>query len=277
MIGMSKRNTIGPEYKGLRCEGTDYPFVLTTDTLYAITTNGLKNKLQTTISAFNIAKSQQSIYENSNWVIFINLEVDINFFYKQNLYVVHYTDQYTINAKYDSITVTKHVDQYEIMLRKSYEEFVLSEMFFPKRKYYIGFGKNSTLVKFIYREGLENLSSPVCQDNGLYSITNLGALLFAKDLNEFARLGRKAMRVVQYKGINRLLIQKEETFVQGYAVCFENIVRYVNALLPSNEDVNAVQLSTTTKFPLPSVREAIANAILCKHLHKMAYVKSCIM
>lgn len=50
------------------------------------------------------------------------------------------------------------------------------------------------------------------QDNGLYSITNLGALLFAKDLNEFARLGRKAMRVVQYKGINRLLIQKEESF-----------------------------------------------------------------
>ena len=52
------------------------------------------------------------------------------------------------------------------------------------------------------------------QDNGLYSITNLGALLFAKDLNEFVRLGRKAMRVVQYKGINRLLIQKEEPFIK---------------------------------------------------------------
>ena len=105
------------------------------------------------------------------------------------------------------------------------------------------------------------------QDNGLCSITNLGALLFAKDLNEFARLGRKAMRVVQYKGINRLLIQKEETFVQGYAVCFENIVRYVNALLPSNEDVNAVQLSTTSKFPLPSVREAIANSLIHQDLY----------
>ena len=58
------------------------------------------------------------------------------------------------------------------------------------------------------------------QDNGLYSITNLGAILFAKDLNEFARLGRKAMRVVKYKGVNRLLIQKEEPFSQGYAICF---------------------------------------------------------
>ncbi|MBQ1176146.1 MAG: putative DNA binding domain-containing protein [Paludibacteraceae bacterium] len=100
------------------------------------------------------------------------------------------------------------------------------------------------------------------QDNGLYSITNLGAILFAKNLNEFARLGRKAMRVVQYMGINRLLIQKEEPFNQGYAVCFENIVRYVNALLPSNEDVNSVQLLTTSKFPLPSVREAIANSLI---------------
>ena len=105
------------------------------------------------------------------------------------------------------------------------------------------------------------------QDNGLYSITNLGAILFAKDLNEFSRLGRKAMRVVLYKGINRLLIQKEETFVQGYAVCFESIVRYVNALLPSNEDVNAVQLSTTSKFPLPSVREAIANSLIHQDLY----------
>lgn len=94
------------------------------------------------------------------------------------------------------------------------------------------------------------------QDNGLYSITNLGVLLFAKDLNEFARLGRKAMRVVQYKGVNRLLIQKEETFKQGYAVCFENIIRYVNALLSSNEDVNANSLRRVSSLFLQSERSS---------------------
>lgn len=77
---------------------------------------------------FNSDKLLNSIYDNANWVTFINPEVDINFFYKQkDLYVVHYTDQYTINAKYDSITVTKHVDQYDNMLRKSYEHYGLSE------------------------------------------------------------------------------------------------------------------------------------------------------
>lgn len=99
-------------------------------------------------------------------------------------------------------------------------------------------------------------------DNGLYAITNLGALLFAKDLNEFSRLGRKALRVVQYAGVNRLAIQKEETFSTGYAVGFENAVRYVSALLPSEEVISAIQLTMQNKFPIPVIREAIANALI---------------
>lgn len=104
-------------------------------------------------------------------------------------------------------------------------------------------------------------------DNGLYGITNLGAILFAKDLSVFPRLGRKAMRVVQYQGKNRLFIQKEETFNEGYAICFEDIVRYVNALLPSNEDASSVALTTKSKYPLPSIREAIANSLIHQDLY----------
>ena len=37
-------------------------------------------------------------------------------------------------------------------------------------------------------------------DNGHYAITNMGALLFAKNINDFSRLKRKAIRVIQYKG-----------------------------------------------------------------------------
>ena len=40
----------------------------------------------------------------------------------------------------------------------------------------------------------------VRQDNGLYTVTVLGALLFAKDLSKFGRLGRKALRIVKYNG-----------------------------------------------------------------------------
>lgn len=99
-------------------------------------------------------------------------------------------------------------------------------------------------------------------DNGLYAITNLGAMLFAKDLNEFSRLGRKALRIVRYSGINRLAIKKEETFSSGYAVGFETAVRYAGALLPSEEDTSAVQLTMKDKFPIPVIREAMANALI---------------
>lgn len=61
------------------------------------------------------------IYQSSNWVTFLNPEVDLEFFYKQDLYIVHYTDQYTINAKYDSITVTKHINRYKSLLLNAFD------------------------------------------------------------------------------------------------------------------------------------------------------------
>lgn len=113
-------------------DGYIYPMAIAMNNLYANEENegsSVYHDHTCVAKRYKFSKSKllNSIYDNANWVTFINPEVDINFFYKQNLYVVHYTDQYTINAKYDSITVTKHVEQYENMLRKSYEKYALSE------------------------------------------------------------------------------------------------------------------------------------------------------
>lgn len=107
----------------------------------------------------------------------------------------------------------------------------------------------------------------VKQDDGLYAITNLGAILFAKKLSSFSRLGRKAIRVVQYDKLNRLAILKEETLEEGYAISFEKAVKVVNMLLPSKENINEVQRSSTSTFPLPAIREAIANACIHQDLY----------
>lgn len=100
------------------------------------------------------------------------------------------------------------------------------------------------------------------QDNGLFAITNLGAILFARDLSVFPRIGRKAMRIIQYEGINRLIILKEEEALQGYVLCFEPIIRLINVMLPSKEDLTTIRRTTLSPFPLTAIREAIANSLI---------------
>lgn len=100
------------------------------------------------------------------------------------------------------------------------------------------------------------------QDNGMYSLTNLGVLLFARRLNEFPRLSRKAVRVVKYASNNRLIILKDEVFYTGYASNFENIILFVEALLPTMVRRDNPLRKKETAYPLPVLREIIANSLI---------------
>lgn len=102
----------------------------------------------------------------------------------------------------------------------------------------------------------------VKQDNGLYAITNLGAMLFAKQLSDFPRLSRKAVRVVQYQGGNRLNMLKEETFEMGYASAFTGMTKYIEALIPTCESITGALREKQSAYPLLAIREAVANALI---------------
>lgn len=102
----------------------------------------------------------------------------------------------------------------------------------------------------------------VKQDNGLYSITNLGAILFAKRLSDFPRLSRKSVRVVQYQGNNRLNMLKEYNGNKGYAVGFEGLLGFVDALLPAAEIINGALREKKTAYPQLAIREAVGNALI---------------
>ena len=54
--------------------------------------------------------------------------------------------------------------------------------------------------------------------NKQYAITKLGALLLAKQLKDFEGLERKALRIIVYKGKNKIETQREHIETQGYAV-----------------------------------------------------------
>lgn len=100
------------------------------------------------------------------------------------------------------------------------------------------------------------------QDDGLYAITNLGAILFAKDLSNFPHLSRKAIRVVQYQDNSRLSILKEYTETRGYVVGFEIVMNFIGALLPSIEVIENAVREQKTEYPILAVREAVANALI---------------
>lgn len=100
------------------------------------------------------------------------------------------------------------------------------------------------------------------QDNGLYSITNLGAVLFAKKIVDFPSVSRKAIRVVQYEDDTKLKILKEYNGTKGYAVGFEGLMGFLEALLPSEEVITETVRKTVTKYPMIALREIIANALI---------------
>jgi predicted HTH transcriptional regulator len=97
---------------------------------------------------------------------------------------------------------------------------------------------------------------------GLWDITNLGAILFAKDLNDFRTLARKSLRVVVYEGKGRIKTTRELEDRKGYASGFKGLIDYVNALLPRNEVIGAALRREVPMFPLLAVRELIANALI---------------
>ena len=97
---------------------------------------------------------------------------------------------------------------------------------------------------------------------GGWNITNLGAVLFAKRLDDFASLRRKAVRVIQYSGISRIETLKELVGTEGYASGFAGLIGYINGLLPSNEVIGQALRRSVPMFPELAVRELVANALI---------------
>jgi ATP-dependent DNA helicase RecG len=96
----------------------------------------------------------------------------------------------------------------------------------------------------------------------LWTITNLGAILFAKKLDEFDRLARKAPRVIVYEGKNKLKTKTDKPGTKGYAVGFQGLVEFINGLVPANEVIEQALRREVKMFPEIAVRELVANALI---------------
>lgn len=99
-----------------------------------------------------------------------------------------------------------------------------------------------------------------------YAITNLGALLFAKNLNEFESVNRKSVRVIVYKGKSKVETIREQIGVKGYALGIVGLVDWINSQLPANEEIGKALRSDTRMYPEISIRELVANALIHQDL-----------
>ncbi len=95
-----------------------------------------------------------------------------------------------------------------------------------------------------------------------YDITNLGAILFAKNLSDFPTVKRKSVRVVTYKGNTKVDRMKEQEEILGYAIAFESLLNYINDKLPHNEEISKALRKEVKMYPEVAIREFVANALI---------------
>ena len=105
-------------------------------------------------------------------------------------------------------------------------------------------------------------------DAGNYDITNLGALMIAKNIKNFDMLMKRAVRVIRYKGTDRLDGISEKEFAAGYAFSHEEIVQYIMAVIPQEEVLEGTIRRSVYAFPEIAIRELLANAMIHQSLEQ---------
>lgn len=102
----------------------------------------------------------------------------------------------------------------------------------------------------------------VIENEKLWQITNLGAILFAKKLSDFDHLAKKALRIIRYKDNDKFTTLKDIESQAGYAVDFEFIMKSIKALLPSYEEIGLSFREEKETYPDIALRELVANALI---------------
>lgn len=126
-----------------------------------------------------------------------------------------------------------------------------------------GVPQTASVDETLHRFASEQLI--VKQDSGRYAITNLGALMFARDLDDFPTVARKALRVIRYDGTSPISPSRSKTFAFGYAK-LDQMLEYIEALLPEQEVIQGARRVTQRAFPHMALRELIANMLIHQDL-----------
>jgi len=148
----------------------------------------------------------------------------------------------------EGITLDK-IDEDKVLTLLNYPEyFSLMKLELPKN--------SEAIIEKLKEEKL------ILRKGSKYSITNLGAILFARDLDKFEKLSRKKVRVIFYQGISRTGHMREREHKEGYAILFKNLMQYILDQLPANEIIKTALREEVLIYPPIAIRELLANVLI---------------
>jgi ATP-dependent DNA helicase RecG len=102
----------------------------------------------------------------------------------------------------------------------------------------------------------------VVRHDGKIGITSLAAILFAKKLEDFPSVWRKAPRIIVYNGLGKLSTKLDVPETVGYAAGFTSLINFIDGQVPSNEVVGKALRREVKMFPQIAIRELVANALI---------------
>ncbi|MFA5827186.1 MAG: ATP-binding protein [Candidatus Paceibacterota bacterium] len=154
------------------------------------------------------------------------------------------------NRNYEKFIVLEDLKESEVLNLLEYDKyFQLTKQNLPTetRKFLEKMSQDGLVVK---------------QDVGTYKITFLGAILFARNIQDIKMVSRKTIRVIKYVGNNKAKRESDKDGTKGYAIGFEGLIEYINTLLPGNEEIKKALRVETKTYPEVAIREFVANALI---------------
>jgi ATP-dependent DNA helicase RecG len=97
---------------------------------------------------------------------------------------------------------------------------------------------------------------------GRFFITNLGALLFARNMARFDSLINRGVRVIKYKGNDKTAVERSQDGQKGYALSADSLIDFVMLLLPSEEYLEGGTRRVRQTYSRDMVKELATNMIM---------------
>lgn len=97
---------------------------------------------------------------------------------------------------------------------------------------------------------------------GRFDITNLGAVLLARDITRFPSIASKSTRIIRYTGKDKTKSDFEQVGKKGYAAGFSGMLKFLFERLPKEERYVDGVRRMIPDYPETAIREVIANALI---------------